>query len=153
MDGKISPKFKFSTTKSKFSSAYSFAKQYPQQSSNGRREFRVVERGQDGNDSASFHGQSASFDNTSHTSHSKFKSNEHVNKSIAQDFEYPDASRESLPSQIASQIATPDNEQPASPVVSEIDDRNDSVADPRAHARRGVSDSVPSRTRYDCTFP
>ena len=148
MEPKTSPKSRFSSAKSKFSSAYSpFSKQYPQQSSNGRREFRVSDRGIDANDITSYHSQSASLDNTSHTLHSHSKSTEHVNKSIAQDFEYPQQSQESLPSQ----ILTPEGEHPQSPILSEVDDRADSVADPRDLSRLGIQDSIPSRTRYDYT--
>ena len=134
--------------KYKFGSAYSSpVEQYPNQSQSGRREFRVIQKGEEGSDSASYHGHSASMDNSIGVSNSDYgRSSEYVNKSAAADFGYPQHRPESLPSQ----MATPETEQPpTSPMVSDIDDRTESVADPRDMPARGTSERMPSRTRYD----
>lgn len=112
---------------------HDFAPQYPQQTSNGRSKFRLMSNGQEGDDFAIYTERKHHYANS--------QSSELLR---ADDYDYDERRRVSLPSQMQAL----DNENPTSPVVSEIDDRTDSVADPRDLPKRGGSAHVSSR-RYE----
>ena len=121
------------------------AQQYPQQGSKGQREFRVVENGDDGVGSAIHHERSASMEPGIQQLDARQRGGERINKSASEFYHYPEERRVSSPSH----MATVEAEQPISPVLSDIDDRNDSVADPRDMSKRGGLDRASSGRRYD----
>lgn len=131
----------------KYTSAYAPSlKQYPHQASNGRRDMRGMENGIDIPDSIQDYRrhQHTSVDTAIRVSRSESAtpSNEPINHSIAEDFEYRDGRLSSLPSAIGS----PDFEHPpVSPIISDIDDR----VTPPVMSRRTTQDQVPTRSRYE----
>ena len=119
--------------------------QYPQQGSESRRQSRLVENGEDGIDSAVYHERSASLGPDTRLHDASPRGAERINKSASEYYDYSKEKRTSLPSQ----LATLEAEDPISPVVSDIDDRNDSVADPRERSKRGGSNRSSSGRRYE----
>lgn len=119
------------------------SEQYPHQASSSRKDLRLSDNGIDAHDAS--HGDTqyrpSRVENGYYASRAESgtPSQEPLNRSIADDFEYQN-SRASLPSVIAS----PDSEHaPVSPVVSEMEDRFSSPV----ISRRSTQEHIPARSR------
>lgn len=115
--------------------------QYPHQASNSR---RTLGDGADADESSPVRHH---YPFTVRGYRADSHSSDAISKSAAKDYQYSGGRRPSLPSQ----VVTPDSEQPVSPVVSDIDDRNDMIEPHREEPRQNRTERIPTRTRYECT--
>ena len=138
----------------------SLVEQYPQSARNGKRELRTMEsRPQSGSTSGHRSQTSQGFDTATQDQDSDYPPtpDEAVKDSQVEDFQYrrgrePLYQRDEPQSDLPSPVVTPETEHEISPIVSDINYRNERLASYRQETpKRTGNDNVPTRIRHDFT--